>query len=87
MFFIVRIDGIKSANDFLHRVEREQALTGGEKFAEPSVLGNHRAPCGEIAGAPIAEPASVQPDVLILGDRELAPRAPYVIPIGPGVCG
>src|SRR5262249_15409178 len=50
-------------------------------------LRDHRPTGGEIRRAPVAEPARAQPDVLILGDGELAARAGDVVAIGVDVLG
>ena len=46
-----------------------------------------RPPGREVGGAAIAEPAGAQPDVLVLGDRELAARAADVGAVGVQVDG
>src|SRR4029077_12710278 len=53
----------------------EQPLAGREHRAERGVLRDDRPPGGEERRAAIAEPARAEPDVLVLGDRELRPRA------------
>ena len=52
-------------------------------FGETGLLGDDGPAGGQVAGAPVAEPAGVQPDVLILGDGEFAFRSPDVIAIEP----
>src|SRR5205814_3722669 len=48
---------------------------------EAGILDDNRATGGEITAAPVAEPAGVQPDVLVFGDGEFAFRTADVIAI------
>src|SRR5689334_22126942 len=72
---VIAFDRVDGSQDVVHRAEAEQALAGGQEFAEPRLLGNHRPPGREIAGAAVAEPARVGANVLVAGDGEFAPRA------------
>ena len=54
-----------------------------EDFREAGFLNDHGTAGGEIATAPVAEPAGIEADVLVLGHGEFAFRAPDVIPVEP----
>src|SRR5207245_11143156 len=54
-------------------------------IAESCILRDHRTASGEITGAAIAEPATAQPDVLILGNGELASGGTDVRTVSAGV--
>src|SRR5262245_41114850 len=82
---VVGPGGFERGEGLVGRVEGEQALARGERTAEPRVLGDDGSAGGEVAGAPLAEPAAAEPDVLVLGHGELAPRRPDVVAVAPRV--
>ncbi len=73
---------LEGRHDVLQAAEREQALAGREELPERGVLRDDRAARGQVAGAPIAEPAASQADVLVLGHGELATGAQDVVAVG-----
>src|SRR5258708_2174565 len=85
MPFVIRVNRFESGQNLVHRVEPEQALADGKNLAEPGVLGNHRTTGSEIACASLAEPATTETHVLVLGDRKFHPRTPDIVPIVPGI--
>src|SRR5438045_9455415 len=56
-----------------------------EEFRKAGFLDDDGTSGGEVATAPVAEPAGVEPDVLVFRDGELAFRAPDVIAVKPVV--
>src|SRR5881394_1316533 len=54
---------------------------GAKDFAEAGFLDDDGATGGEVTAAAVAEPAGVQPHILVLGDGELAFRAADVIAV------
>src|SRR5437870_3822499 len=70
---------------FVFRPESEETRTRGNDTAESCILRDHRTASGEITGAAIAEPATAQPDVLILGNGELAAGGTDVRTVSAGV--
>ena len=60
----------------------EQALAGRKHVPEARVLGDHGPAGGEVGGASVAEPAGREPDVLLLGHRELRVGGSDVVAVG-----
>ena len=82
----------RACREFLHGLdrlgpvpEREKALSRREDVSEGGVLRHDRSPRGEVAGAAVAEPSAAQAYVHVLRRRELAPRGPKEVGIGPVV--
>src|SRR5688500_12925093 len=77
-----RVDLPNRFGDFAERMEGDDAVAAGAKnFRKAGFLGDDGAAGGEIAGAAVAEPTGIEPDVLVLGDGELAFRAADVIAV------
>src|SRR6185369_16132255 len=71
---IVRVDPGERVDRLVHRLVGEEAFAGRDEAAETAVLRDDWPAGGEIAGAAVAEPAALRPDVDVLRDRELAAR-------------
>src|SRR5712691_10071937 len=69
---------------FVFRPESEETCPSGNNVAESCILCNHRTASGEITGTAVAEPATAQTDVLILGNGELAAGGTDVLTVGAG---
>src|SRR5262249_55809079 len=70
---------------FVCRPESEETCTSGNNVAESCMLHEHGTPSSEITDTAIAEPATAQPDILTLGDGELAAGGPDVRTVGAGL--
>ena len=80
---IVGVYLFHGTGDFAQRLEGEEAGVLSKDFREAGFLSDDGPAGGEVATAAIAEPAGIEADVLILGHREFAFRAPDVIPVEP----
>src|SRR6266853_1401617 len=69
---------------FVFRPESEETCSSGNNVAESRILRDHRTTSGEITGTTVAEPATAQTDVLILGHGELAAGGTDVLAVGAG---
>src|SRR5207244_10618127 len=82
---VVGLDGAERRGRLLDTAEGVQPGAQRQHVAEPGVLLDYRAGRGPVACRPGAEPAAAQPDVPVLGDGELAPRAAEVFAVAPGI--
>src|SRR5215813_14122862 len=71
---------------FIVRPESEETCTSGNDVAESCSLRDHWTASSEITDTAIAEPATTQPDILILGNGELAAGGTDVLTVGTGFC-
>src|SRR4030095_911070 len=69
---------------FIFRPESEETCTSGNDVAESCILRDHWTASSEITDTAVAEPATVQPDILILGNGELAAGGTDVFTVGAG---
>src|SRR5689334_19068105 len=65
MLRIVGIDRLDCGENLVHRRKRKQSLASRQNVAEAGFLRDDRPSGGEILSAPFAEPAALEPDVLI----------------------
>src|SRR5439155_13857715 len=78
---VVSVDRRDSPLRVVNRGKCKEPLTDGQDVSEPGVLCHHRPSGRQIAGAPFAEPAAPQPNVLILRYRKLSARANDVVTV------
>src|SRR5512139_3988821 len=78
---IIRMNLLKGRHYLLQSVKGEQAFTHGQHSSESGVLRDHGAASSQITGATITEPAALQSNVLVLGDREFSTRGLHIIAI------
>src|SRR5207247_8104564 len=71
---IVGVDGLKTVDRLLKRIETKHSSSVGEERAWPGVLHHHGFAAGEVADGAIADPAGLQFDVGRLRTTELAAR-------------
>src|SRR5262245_6172427 len=71
MFRVVGIDSLHGVGDFVHGSKRQESVLAGVIFRETGFLRDDRTAGCQIARAAVAEPASVESDILILGNGEL----------------
>src|SRR5205807_10389114 len=76
---IVAVNCINGRQGFFTRVECEKPFARGQDIAEAGVLGDHRFAAGQVTGVALTEPATPQPDVLVLGYSELSPGAAKIV--------
>src|SRR5262249_12350986 len=76
---VTALDGVERSEHIIDGPKREQAAACRQDMAEACVLGDHGLAGGQVAGASVAEPATPQPDILILRNGELAPRAEDIV--------
>src|SRR5215510_11430386 len=69
---------------FVFSPESEETCTSGNDVAESCILRDHWTASSEITDTAIAEPATAQPDILILGNGALAAGGPDVRTVGVG---
>src|SRR5262249_53583310 len=69
---------------FVFRPESEETCTSGNDIAESCILRDHRPAGGEITDTAVAEPATAQTDVLILGNSELAAGGTDILTVSAG---
>src|SRR5215510_12252032 len=69
---------------FIFRLKSEEACTSGNNVAESCILRDHWMASSEITDTAIAEPATAQTDVLILGNGELAAGGTDILTVGAG---
>src|SRR4051812_22649439 len=79
---VIGIDTFDGFSDFVGRFERDQTVaTAPEKVRETGFLDNDGPPGSEVTAAPVAEPTGVEPNVLVLRNRELAFGTPDVVAV------
>src|SRR4029450_8684710 len=71
---------------FIFRPESEETCASGNDVAESCILRGPWTASSEITDTAVAEPATTQPDILILGNGELAAGGTDVLTVSTGLC-
>src|SRR5262249_41753680 len=79
---VVRIDLFDRGDNLVQGREAIKALTRRQHVAEAGFLRDDWTSRRQVLGAPLAEPAAPQADVLVLGDGELAAGTSNILPVG-----
>src|SRR5258706_9825821 len=80
---VATLDLFNARDRFLRRVERDDALPGGQPAREAGVLHYDGPSAGQVAGAAFAEPTALRNCVAVLGDAEFSLRSLDVFSISP----
>src|SRR6202035_380995 len=83
MFRVIGVDSLYGVGDFPVGSKGQKTCFPAVNFTETCFLNDHWPPCREITGAPVAKPAGVESDVLVLGHGELAFGTLDVIAVKP----
>src|ERR1043166_1764713 len=84
---VVPVDGFNAGDGFLHRMEGEQPLAGGQAPLETGGLDQGRLAGGQIARRPVAQPPAVGFDVSPLGHAEFGAGVPNEFPVARRIAG